>query len=244
MARINLTEANDRLDNQKNFGYINTFFLTKDKEHTIVKPLLSDMNDLEVHSIHEVKMTSKNGKDYRVSVDCLGDGCPMCREALKHADKMFPLVSKVRDNIYIPLIRLYDRNGEYNPAYEIFVRSTRFYRDTLAPAVSRYGLDGYWEIERIGGPGSKKTTYNLYSINKDFDSKPLDNSKTLEQLKEDFEVKEDDIFGRRDSLIKSWSAADFAEFLETGTYPKGSSTEDTDEEEEEVKPRSRNRHGF
>ena len=188
-------------------------------------------------------MTSKGGKDYRISVDCLGDGCPMCREALKYDKQMFPLVGRARDNIYIPLIRFYDRNGKFEPAYQIFVRSTRFYRDILAGYCSRYAIDGYTEIERIGGKNDKKTSYNLYSVTKDFDGKVLDDTLTVDKLKEDFEVLDDDIFGRHDSLIKSWTREEFAEFLETGTYPSRSGA--SSESEEEVKSRSRtSNHGF
>lgn len=240
MARLNLNEAESRLDNQTQRGnYINQFWLKNDKDHTIVQMLLKDISEIEVHSVHEVKMTSKNGKEYRVQVDCLGDNCPMCKEALKHKNEKFPLVRQARDMVYIPLIRYYNANGEYEPSYEIFNRSTRWYRDELAGYAARYDVDGYTEIQKSGSGIS--TTYKLYEARKDFDGNKLDKPKSIEELKEDFEVKDDDICGRRDSLIKSWTAEEFAEFLETGTYPKGNS----DEEEEEVKPRTRSsKRGF
>jgi len=241
MARLSLEEANERLDNQKSFGYINQFYLTDDKEHTIVRFLLKDVSDIEVYSIHQVKMTSKNGSEYVVHVSCHGDNCPLCKEAMKYDKQKFPLVSKARDNIYIPLIRFYDKDGKLDPAYQVFVRSTRFYRDTLAGYAARYNVDGYTEVERVGK--GTKTAYNLYSVVKDFDGKALDDSISIEQLKEDFEVRKDDIFGRSDSLIKDWTSEQFEQFLETGTYPKGD-LQDNDEEEE-VKPRNRSsKHGF
>lgn len=234
MSRITLAEMNDRLDNQQKGNYINQFYLRNDKDHTIVQMLLDDVANIEVHSVHEVRMTSKGGKDYRIMVDCLGDNCPMCKEALKHEGQKFPLVRKARDMIYIPLIRLYNDNGEYEPVYEVFSRSTRWYRDELAGYAARYNINGYVEVEKTGT--GMKTTYKLYEARKDFDGNPLDNPKSIAELKEDFEIKDDDICGRRDSLIKTWTADEFAEFLETGTYPKGN-TESTNEED--VKPRSR-----
>lgn len=235
MSRISINEANERLDNQRSGGnYINTFYLKNDKDHTIVRMLLKDIVDTEVHSIHEVKMTSKNGTEYRVQVDCHGSNCPLCKEALKYEGQMFPLVRKARDMVYIPLIRLYNKDGVYEPVYEVFCRSTRWYRDELAGFAARYGIDGYIEIEKTGTGMS--TTYKLYEARKDFDGKPLNNPPSIEQMKEDFEVKDDDICGRKDSLIKTWSAEEFEEFLETGTYPKGNSDE---EEKKEIKPRNR-----
>lgn len=243
---MSLSEMNERLDNQQtgSFNYINQFYLKNDKDRNFVRILLHDASDIEVYSVHNVKMTSKNGKEYVVQVNCLGDNCPMCREALKHANQKFPLVSKARDNVYIPLVALYDHTGKLEPSYMIFNRSTRWYRDVFAGFSARYSIDGVCEIERVGS--GIKTTYNIYEARKDPNGKPFDNLRSIEELKEDFEVKSDDIFGRRDSLIKNWSVDDFEEFLETGTYPKGNvDTTSDDEEEEDVRPRSRSsNHGF
>lgn len=247
MSRLSLDEMNTRLDNQKSFGYINKFFLTDDKEHTIVRFLLGDVKDIEVFSVHDLRMRSQAGKDYSVSVSCLGDNCPMCKEAMKYEKQAFPLVSKAKDNVYIPLIRLYDKDGKLDPVYQIFVRSTRFYRDTFASFAARYDLGGYTEIERVGE--GLKTKYNLYSVTKDFNGKPFENTVSIEQLKEDFDVKDDDIFGREDSLIKDWSDEQFKKFLETGTYPKDEASDEYDGKssyvDEDVRPRGRtSRHGF
>lgn len=233
MSRISINEANERLNNQSTGNYINTFYLKNDKDHTIVRMLLDDVTNIEVHSVHEVKMTSKNGNEYRVQVDCHGNNCPLCKEALKHEGQKFPLVRKARDMVYIPLIRLYNKDGNYEPTYEILCRSTRWYRDELAGYAARYDISGYTEIQKTGTGMS--TTYKLYEARKDFDGKPLSNPKPISELKEDFEIKNDDICGRKDSLIKTWNAEEFEEFLETGTYPKGN----TEPEEEEIKPRTR-----
>lgn len=246
MARMNLNEANERLDNQQqgSGNYINQFYLKNDKDHTIIQMLIKDVADIEVHSIHEVKMVSKNGKEYRVQVDCLGGrDCPLCKEAVKHENQKFPLVRKARDMVYIPILRLYNAKGEYEPNYEILNRSTRWYRDELAGFAARYDVDGYIEVEKTGT--GLKTTYKLYEARKDLDGNPLDKPKSIDEIKEDFDIKDDDICGRKDSLVKSWTVEDFEEFLETGTYPKGTSDAANEEEEEEVKPRSRSsKRGF
>ena len=198
MSRISITDAEKRLDDRanSNYNYVNQFFLTKDKEHNIVKFLLKDIADIEVYSVHVVKMTSKTGKEYSIHVSCLEHNCPMCREAQKYKDQMFPLVSRARDNIYLPLISLYDKDGEVSPEFKVWIRSTKFYRDNFAPTISRYGLDTCYEIERSGAKGAKQIAYNMFAIDKDFDKKPIPFADIdIETLKKDYDVADDSIFG-------------------------------------------------
>ena len=85
----------------------------------------------------------------------------------------------------------------------------------------------------------------MFAIDKDFDKKPIPFADIdIETLKKDYDVADDSIFGGESSLIRNWSAEDFEEFLETGTYPTRGGNEE-EEEEEEVKPRKRtSKHGF
>lgn len=249
MARMTLEDADKRLKERdtSSGGFVNTFYLKNDKDTNIVKFLLDDVKDIEVYSVHEVKMTSKNGVPYRVQVNCLGDGCPLCKEAQKYKDQMFPLVSRAKDNIYLPVIKLYDNDGNKNPEFAVWVRSTKFYRDSFSAVVSRYGLKDCYEIERRGAKGEKQVAYNMFPITNGKDNKGDDipfAGIDVEKLKEDFDVTDTTICGARNSLIRSWSAEDFAEFLETGSYPKGSSSSSS-EDDGEVVPRSRSsKHGF
>lgn len=251
--RITLDEANTRAENRSNFNFINEFFLKNDGESNIVRFLFNDPNDIEVHAVHMVRMTSKNGQSYLIQVDCLGDNCPLCKEALNHTDEKMPLVSKVRDNIYLPLIVAYDYEKLCNPQYKVFVRSTNYYKNTLAPFIKRNDLNEMVEIERNGAKGSPRTTYNLYAAKKDFHEKPVNDksselyvlaTKSIDELKEDFEVRSDDICGRTDSMIRTWTPEMVEIFLENpSVYPNINNI--TEDEKEEVQPRNRrSNHGF
>lgn len=243
MSRLTIEQAESRSAQASNMKYINQFYLTDDKDKTIVKVLLDDIKDLEVHSVHRIKMRSKSGKDYALMVDCLGDDCPMCHESQEHKGEKFPLVSRVTDYIFIPIIRLYNNDMEYDPVYNIWVRSVAFYRNTLAPYVARYGFDSPIEIERNGRRGDTKVSYNLFVAQKDYDNKAF-KLPSNDQFKEDFEVKDDDIFGRQDSLIRSWTEEQFNEFLNTGDYPSNNTSTADETEEKPVARRRTSNHNF
>ena len=242
MARISIETANKHLENNsREYKYVNNFYLKQRGENTFIRPLLADIKDIEVYSIHNVRMTSKTGKTYLVQVSCHGDNCPLCKEAQKYDNALTAKVSKVRDYVYLPLIRLYNADKEYQPSYEIFSRSTRWYRDELAPFCARYNFNTVLEIQRLGT--GKDTTYKLYEARKDFEGNIIKDDISIEQYMKDFEVQNDDIFGRPDSLILDWTTVEFERYLETGTYPKAIISEETDEEEEAT-PRRRSNKGF
>lgn len=243
MARINLSTALKNLEEQQSRpgNYINSFSLKGDGASTFVRFLIDDISDIEAYSVHRVRMVSKKGKEYAVNVGCLGAGCPLCKEAPNHANVTFPnipLVSKAKDMVTIPLINL--RDGE--PVYEILFWSTWVYK-RVAPMLARIRpITTPAEIERIGT--TTDTSYNVYAAP---DKAEL--AGTTEELKAKFDVKPDDIFGRSDSLIKDWDADQIAEYLETGTYPKGDSVESAppkpDNTTAEVpQPTRRVNHGF
>lgn len=256
--RMTLNEAQTRAENRSNFNFINEFFLKNDGESNIVRFLFNDPNDIEVHAVHMIRMTSKGGQSYLIQVDCLGDNCPLCKEAVNHTDEKMPLVSRARDNIYLPLIAAYDVDGSVKPQYKVFTRSTNYYKNTLAPFIKRNDLNNMVEVERQGERSNPRVSYNLYEAKKDFDEKSVTDktselytlaTKTIEELKEDFGVKVDDICGRADSLIKTWTKEQVEMFLENpSVYPSlGGNKEEVKEEtkEEEVKPRNRrSNHGF
>ena len=111
------------------------------------------------------------------------------------------------------------------------------------------------EVERNGAKGSPRTSYNLYEAKKDFDEKSVTDksselyelaTKSIDDLKDDFEVKADDICGRTDSLIRTWTAEQVEMFLENpSVYPSLGGNKEEETKEEEVKPRNRrSNHGF
>lgn len=259
--RLTINQAEERAESRENRnGFINQFYLLDDGDTAIVKFLLNDVSDIEVHSVHMVRMTSKNGKSYPVQVDCLGDNCPLCREAQYHKEEKFPLVSRVRDNIYIPLIRCYNDKEEFDPVYEVFVRSTNYYRSTLVGYNKRNDISKLIEIERQGKRGDTRVTYALYEAHKDADGKDVTTkdsklfeiaTKSVEELKKDFEVGADDICGRGDSIVRFWTPEQVEMFLENpSVYPSINKenkdmTEETQEPQKEaVKPRRKSNHGF
>ena len=74
--RMNLNEAMEALaqqqansENNNGGKYVNEFRLKGDGNRTIIKPLVEDLNDVEVHSVHKVRMTSKGGKSYTINVE-------------------------------------------------------------------------------------------------------------------------------------------------------------------------------
>lgn len=257
--RLTLDNMNERLDNKSaygssNFKFVNEFYLRRDKETAIVKFLIKDITEIEMHGVHVVKMTSsKSGKSYMLHVDCLGDGCPFCKEAPNHEKEMYPLVSKVKDNIYIPLINMYNLiSGEYKPEYMVWARPSNFYRNVLVSYNKRNSIEGLIEIERTGT--APRVTYNLYEARKDIGGIPINDgrsllnpiaSKTIEQLKEEYDVREDDIFGRTDSLIRNWTPIQMQAFLANPLeYPRDSLTEvPQTQAPPEVKMRTSS-HGF
>lgn len=239
MARINLEEMKTRLDQQNSGSFISSFYLKGDGSHNIVKFLLNSVNDIEIFSVHSVRLAGKNG-NYFNSVNCKGgDDCTLCREAVNHTAEKMPLVSRTRDNVYIPVIVMYDKEGKFNPYYAVWERSTKFFRDTLAPTFARYDIHGAFEIERRGV--APQVQYNIYNVDKDFEGNKIDFTKSVEDYKAEFNVKDDDIFGRPDSYIHDWDDEQIKLFVSTGKFPviKNDGNGEADEAQPQEQPQRR-----
>ena len=245
MARLSIAEMDKNISEQgsyqaSDYKFIPTLYL-KDKQSAFVKILLKNIEDVEVHSVHKVRMTSKKGKEYSIDVDCLGKGCPLCQHVnAQTTQEKFPLVTKARDMVYVPLVQVFDADGNPSLDYKILSRSSRWYRNTMCEAESRYGLDEVLEIQRSGQ--GVDTTYGIYSVKKGPKGAELPKL-DIDKLKADLDIADDDISGRKDSLIKTWDADQMEEYLETKQYP--TDHQEAAEEEEEVKPRTRtSNYGF
>jgi hypothetical protein len=242
MARMSFKEAEERVQNQGQGGngnYTNILFL-KDKESAYIIPLLKDVTDVEVHSVHKVKLVSKSGKEYMVDVDCLGNNCPLCKEAQNHVGEKFPQVSKARDAVYVPIVRLYNKDKEFDPQYYVLTRSTKWYRNTYVEAASRFDMNKPLEIVRSGN--GVDTTWSIYPAMK-VNGKDIPEV-DLNQLIDDLEIDIDSsIFGTPYSVVKGWSAEQMEHYIETGSayIPNDSDEED---KEEDIKPRGNNKYGF
>ena len=201
MARISLADAEKREQERSNYGggtFINALWL-KDKENAYILTALKDVTDVEVHSVHKVQVIGKSGKTFTVDVDCLGKGCSLCTEALKHKDEKFPVVTKARDMVYVPIVRLYDRDGEFSPQFYILSRSTKWYRNTYVEAASRFDMSKPLEIMRSGS--GVNTTWSIYPATKAF-GKPIPDC-NIDQLIEDLDIDlETAVSGTPTSLVR------------------------------------------
>lgn len=251
MARMSFEEMNARLDKrnkkeatgQTTRKYLNRVNLKKNKDHTIVRFLVDKPEDIEIYSVHVVQLPKKSGDGTRpVEVSCLGDGCPLCEAAKKYANDPFPqTVTKVNDNFYVPVLNMYNYKGEREDRYELFSRTTSYYRSNLMGFMTRYGIDNHIEVERVNGASNAQTQWNLFEARKDFEGNALDTSESVASLRAKFDVQNDDIYGRSDSFIKNWTAEQMNQYLETGEYP--SNKKETPQEV--VTPRARSvNHGF
>lgn len=249
--RINLNEAMEALAQQQansenNSGgkYVNEFRLKGDGNRTIIKPLVEDLNDVEVHSVHKVRMTSKGGKSYTVSVDCLGNNCPLCKEAPNHVNEKYPqipLVTRAKTMVTIPVIRLYDNDGKREPSYELLNWSAWMYKKVSPQFMRMKPFARPMELMRTGT--STDTSYNAFPMDTDFDNGELTElNGTVAELKAKYEVRDDDIIGRNDSFIRSWTAEQMEQFISTGAYPNAVSKVDTPTQQDT--PRQRVNHGF
>ena len=230
MARKTFTQAQEDMNNRQSGDYVKSFYIKKSGTSEFVKFLETNINKMEIRSVHNVAMTSpKTGKTYYTLVDSLEDSDILVKESMKEGTA----VGKVRDMVFIPLIRLYNDKGEFEPSYEVFARSVAWMANNLVGFEARYGLEGIIEMEKTGTGAS--TNYALYDARKGKDGQALPELPSIEQLKEDFEVKDDDIIGRNTSLVKTWDEEMCERFIETGSpYPP--KEDDTKEEA----PRRRN----
>lgn len=251
MARMSFEEMNARLDKRNNKEvtgqttrkYLNRVNLKKNKDHTIVRFLVDKPEDIEIYSVHVVQLPKKSGGGTRpVEVSCLGDGCPLCEAAKKFANDPFPqMVTRVNDSFYVPVLNMYNYKGEREDRYELFSRSTNYYRTNLMGFMTRYGIDNHIEIERVNGATPAQTQWNLFEARKDFEGNVLDTSESIASLRAKFDVQNDDVYGRTDSFIKNWTAEQMNQYLETGEYPSNKN----DTKQEVVTPRARSvNHGF
>lgn len=204
--RKSFTQAQeDFTQAQEKSGFIQSFYL-KENENNYIKFLISSVNDLLIVSSHNVVMTSKKGNKYYQLVDCIRDGCPLCKAASPNGG-----VSYARDVAIIPVLVLYNENKEYEPTYKLWSRSIGYISNTLMGYESRYGLDGIVEVERKGSGTS--TTYSLYSARKGMNGEDLPELPDLSKIREDFEVKDDDY----KSIVAEWDIEKMESYIATGS---------------------------
>lgn len=199
MARFKADEAKN-YGGQGGGGF---FGIAEDKEVKRVRFMYKTVSDIEGDSVHKVKVGDKERY-----VNCLRkyndplDDCPFC------ASKKYP----VQARLFIPLYNIDE------DCVQIWDRGKTMFPKVTSQC-SRYSnehtdiVNNIFEIERNGKPKDKKTTYEIYWVDKD--------NTQMEDLPE-----EPKIVG---GFVLDKSADDMEYYLETGEFPP---TEEDDEEDE------------
>lgn len=256
MARLTIEAVNERLENggdNTDFRSVKTLFFKGDRDGGHIRFLAKTPQDLWFYRVHQVSLNSASGKKYLVDVDCIGENCPMCAEALAQAQQYPPDISKARDRMYIP-VKVYDKKVDNKVEavneLQFFVRPAKWYKQELLSYFTRNGNDisaQVTEIERVGEKGSQDTSYRLYPASMDYAGNPYPNLKPLEEDIKELEFDETLIYGAPDSLVRTWTPEQMQEAIRTHSYPKGNNTptEATANEEEVPQPRTRtSNYGF
>ena len=198
------------------------FKLENDKDVARVRILYDGVEDITGYAVHRVNTPdSQYGRD----VNCLRnyndpiDVCPFCRERIAQ-----------QAQLYIPLYNIDD------DSIQLWSRGKTWF-SKLSSYCSRYPhlVSHIFEIERNGKAGDKKTTYELYEVDKD------------DTTIEDFDIPE--VIG---TVILDKTAEDMEYYLENGEFPpveedempvrRGSSRENSRDRERE-EPVSNRRTG-
>lgn len=201
MARFNASESS-HYGGQGGTGF---FGIQTDKEVKQVRFMYDRVEDIEGMSVHKVEV---NGKDRYVN--CLRaynepvDNCPFCREK-----------KPVQARLFIPLYNIDE------DAVQIWDRGKTMFQK-MTSLCARYAtknnlVNNIFEIERNGKTGDKKTTYEIYQVDKD-DTEIADVGEVPEIL---------------GGFVLDKTAEDMEYYLEQGQFPP------TDDEADEMPIRRR-----
>ena len=203
MARFKADEV-EHYGGQGGGGF---FGIAKDKEVKRVRFMYRTVDDIQGDSVHKVNVGDKERY-----VNCLRnyndplDVCPFC------ASKRYP----VQARLFIPIYNIEE------DTVQIWDRGKTMFQKLISQC-SRYAnkdvdvVNNVFEIERNGKPKDKKTTYEIYWLEKD--------DTQMEDLPD-----EPEIVG---GVVLDKSADDMEYYLETGEFPP------TEDEEEEAPVRRR-----
>lgn len=209
MARFKADEAKN-YGGQGGGGF---FSIQNDKEVKQVRFMYETLDDIEGMSVHKIKLRNQDGDEKDRYVNCLReynqpvDDCPFCREHINTQARLFIPVYNVEEDT----VQIWDRGKT------MFQKMTSF--------CSRYSKEGthivnnLCEIERNGKPKDKKTSYEIYYV--DRDDTELDDLPDAPKILGGF--------------VLDKSADDMEYYLENKEFPP---TED-DEEEDDTPVRRR-----
>lgn len=161
MGKISFDEAQQIAKEKENQGGdIGFFTLKKNHESATVRFLHNGLADIEALAIHYVK--TSNNKTKAVSCarsprDPIAE-CPLCAAA-RQGENM-----QIR--YYIHLLEYHkDEQGNMVGEHKVFDRGSTFIKQ-LESYASRYNpLHAHlFDIERVGEPGSRETSYNIIPL--------------------------------------------------------------------------------
>ena len=151
MARFNAKDA-DNYGGQGGGGF---FSIANDKEVKQVRFMYDTVDDIEGMSVHKIKIGDKDRyvnclREYNQPVD----DCPLCRER-----------NPVQARLFIPVYNIDE------DAVQIWDRGKTMF-SKMTSLCSRYAVKNHlvnniFEIERNGKPKDTKTTYEIFSVDKD-----------------------------------------------------------------------------
>lgn len=186
MAKVSIDDARKESTNG------NFFSLKNDKEEARVRFLYSKPSDVDIYSVHEIKIG-----DRRRLVDCLKDPsdpnshCPFCDAGYKKLQKVFLLLLDEKTDD----VKLWERT---------FLGYERNILPILEHVSSEEIVGTVFTIIRNGKPGDMKTTYTLMVCGVD------------ETVMKDFPGE----LPATDASILKKSAEEMEAFIETGNFPE------------------------
>lgn len=240
MAKININNSGKYASSGSN----DFFSLQDDGDIARVRMLYDqpDGSDLDYFLLHEVEIDDKKRYVNCLAVDEEGDlhpeDCPLCSNGFKRIEKLFIQLYDEDEGV----VKTWDRGKSFVPK--------------LLTYVNRYGslVEQPIEIERQGKRGNKKTTYDLFPLEKDNavledypEKQELLGSLILDLSEEQMEEILDGTFSlednssrprRRGKQSRRTSARDEER---PQTRNRRSRREEVEEDEEEQSPRSRRR---
>lgn len=211
MARVSFDDANALATTNSSDG-VEYLTLKNDGDEAIVRFMIDDISEFDIHTVHEVKVDNK----YRV-VECLRDprepldNCPLCKANVKIGQKF-----------YIRMIQyIIGQDGSVTPAARVWERGLP-YAKTLKTYLENYGplSNIICKIVRHGKAGDMQTTYEIVP-----NLSPM-------IYKEEIYVKAPNLFegfsvlGR---MVMDKTAVDMDTYIRTGSFPANSNSQSGNE---------------
>jgi hypothetical protein len=212
MANISFADYENKKSNtntgtkEYKVGY---FSLKDDGDETVVRFAHSSVQDLSIVTVHDVKVTTKEGKELYKRVSCLREAheplskCPLCTAGIKVSDKFFvKLIEYVKDE-----------NGNVTPKARVWERPAKYARK-LKSLMDEYGdlTNHIFKIKRRGARGSMKTDYDEIFIPA---TSPIYKPEVYVKDFSDFEG-----FKMAGSFYLVKTADEINSFLKMGYFPK------------------------